>query len=119
VRVNKDTGRIETTFDNNPELPVESIRLKFKDGPRAPLATPTSCGPHTIDTVLTSWGKQTVELESRFNIECVSNPGAFQPGFQAGTTTPVAGANSEFNLVVARKDGDRELKAIKQVKLPE
>src|SRR5690606_39851156 len=28
VRVNEDTGRIETTFDNNPQLPVSDINLK-------------------------------------------------------------------------------------------
>ena len=34
IRANKDTGRLETTFDNNPELPVSNISLRFKDGPR-------------------------------------------------------------------------------------
>lgn len=104
IRVNRETGRIETTFDNNPELPVSSLQLTFKDGPRAPLATPPTCGPKTVDTVLTSWGKQTKTLQSTFNVDCFGGIGSFGLGFQAGTKTPVAGASSPFNLLLARPD---------------
>lgn len=105
VRINRATGRIETIFDNNPELPVSSLNLTFKDGPRAPLATPPSCGPKTIETVLTSWGKQTKTLQSTYNVDCVPHLGTFHLGFQAGTRDPVAGASSPFNLLMSRADG--------------
>lgn len=104
IRVNKQTGRIETTFDNNPELPVSSLNLTFKDGPRAPLATPPTCGPKTTDIVLTSWGKQTKTLQSTYNVDCVPGLGTFDLGFQAGTRDPVAGASSPFNLLLSRDD---------------
>lgn len=105
VRINRTTGRIETIFDNNPELPVSSLNLTFKDGPRAPLATPANCGPKTVQTVLTSWGKQTKTLQSTFNVDCVPHLGTFSLGFQAGTRDPVAGASSPFNLLLQRADG--------------
>lgn len=105
VRINRQTGRIETIFDNNPELPVSSLNLTFKDGPRAPLATPANCGPKTVQTVLTSWGKQTKTLQSTFNVDCVPHLGTFSLGFQAGTRDPVAGASSPFNLLLQRADG--------------
>lgn len=105
VRINKSTGRIETIFDNNPELPVSSLNLTFKDGPRAPLATPANCGPKTVETVLTSWGKQTKTLQSSFNVDCVPHLGTFHLGFQAGTRNPVGGASSPFNLLLSRADG--------------
>jgi hypothetical protein len=105
VRINRATGRIETIFDNNPELPVSSLKLTFKDGPRAPLATPPTCGPKTVETVLTSWGKQTKTLQSSFNVDCVPNLSTFHLGFQAGTHNPMAGASSPFNLLMTRADG--------------
>jgi hypothetical protein len=105
IRVNKQTGRIETTFDNNPELPVSSLNLQFKDGPRAPLATPPTCGPKTTDMILTSWGGQTTTLKSTYNVDCVPDLGTFSLGFQAGTKTPIAGTSSPFNLLLTRADG--------------
>ncbi|HSK49737.1 MAG TPA: hypothetical protein VK889_04490 [Solirubrobacterales bacterium] len=41
------TGRLTTTVVENPELPFDTFSLKFKGGPRAPLATPVTCGTHT------------------------------------------------------------------------
>jgi hypothetical protein len=104
IRANRQTGRLETTFDNNPELPVSSLKLQFKDGPRAPLATPPTCGPKTVDTVLTSWGKQTKALQSTFTVNCIGGQGSFGLGFQAGTKAPIAGASSPFNLLLTRAD---------------
>ena len=37
-------GRVVTTFDNNPQVPVSNITVNLDSGPRAPLATPPSCG---------------------------------------------------------------------------
>jgi hypothetical protein len=113
VRVNKDTGRIETTFDNNPELPVSSINLTLKDGPRAPLATPASCGEKTIDTTLTSWGKQSVTRQSTFTVDCAAGLGAFTPGFVAGAERPIAGGFSPFNVKIDRQDGQDVLAGVK------
>jgi hypothetical protein len=117
VRVNKNTGRIETTFDNNPELPVESIDLRLKEGPRAPLATPATCGEKTIDTTLTSWGKQTVTRQSTFLVSCADGLGAFSPEFVAGSKIPVAGGSSPFNVKIDRPDGQDVLAGVK-VDLP-
>jgi hypothetical protein len=117
VRVDESTGRIETTFDNNPELPVSSIDLKLKDGPRAPLATPPTCGPKTIDTVLTSWGGQTVERSSTFNVDCTAGLGGFAPGFTAGAVTPMAGVFSPFAMNIAKPDGDSVLNGV-SLKMP-
>jgi hypothetical protein len=117
VRVNEDTGRIETTFDNNPELPVSSIKLTLKDGPRAPLATPPTCGPKSIDTVLTSWGGQTIERSSTFNVDCTAGLGGFAPSFEAGAVNPIAGTFSPFALSIAKPDRDSALDGV-SLKMP-
>lgn len=118
IKANKQTGRLETTFDNNPELPVSSLQLQFKDGPRAPLATPPTCGPKTTDTVLTSWGGQTTSLQSTYNVDCTPNLGGFGLGFQAGTKTPIAGISSPFNLLLMRADGQDVINGL-HINMPE
>ncbi|MFA4928439.1 MAG: hypothetical protein WC558_07975 [Patulibacter sp.] len=118
IKANRQTGRLETTFDNNPELPVSSLQLQFKDGPRAPLATPPTCGPKTTDTVLTSWGGQTVTVQSAYDVDCVPNLGGFALGFQAGTKAPIAGASSPFNLLLARPDGQDVINGL-HINMPE
>jgi hypothetical protein len=117
VRVDKDSGRIETTFDNNPQLPVENVALTLKQGPRAPLATPPTCGEKTIDTVLTSWGGQTVERTSTFDVECTAGLGGFAPAFTAGVTSPIAGTFSPFALNITKADRDSAIDAV-SLKLP-
>ncbi len=117
VRVDEATGRIETTFDNNPELPVSSIELSLKDGPRAPLATPASCGEKSIDTTLTSWGGQTVSRTSTFNVECTAGLGGFAPSFDAGVVSPIAGRFSPFAATIAKADRDSAIDGL-SLKLP-
>ena len=38
-----------------PQVPFTSFKLDFNDGPRAPLTSPPTCGPHTTTTSLTPW----------------------------------------------------------------
>jgi hypothetical protein len=118
IKVNPTTGRIETIVDNNPELPVSSIDLKLKDGPRAPLATPPTCGPKTIDAQLTSWGGQTVDRQSTFTIDCAPGLGSFLPSFDAGTSGALAGASSPFALKLHKPDRQSALNGLR-LELPQ
>ncbi len=56
---------IETTFDNNPQVPVSKISLQLKSGPRAPLATPFDCGTKTVTAKLESWSGAVVTRDHR------------------------------------------------------
>lgn len=118
IRANKDTGRLVTTFDNNPELPVSNIKIDFKDGATAPLVTPPTCGPKTIETTLRSWGGQEVTRQSSFNVDCVPGLGGFLPSFSAGSVNPVAGASSPFTLNVQKPDGHADLNGLR-LEMPE
>lgn len=113
IRANKDTGRLETTFDNNPELPVSELHLRFKGGPTAPLATPPTCGEKTVDTRLTSWGGQTADRRTSFGIDCTPGLGGFAPSFAAGAVDPTAAAASPFVLHVAKPDGNADLDGLR------
>jgi hypothetical protein len=117
VRADRNTGQLVTTFDNNPELPVSNIALEFKDGPRAPLATPPTCGTKTIDIELSSWGGQTVNRTSEFEVDCTAGLGGFAPAFSAGTVNPTGGVFSPFALNITKPDRDAAIDAL-SLKLP-
>jgi hypothetical protein len=97
-------GRVETVFDNNPQVPVSNITLTLKGGSRAPLATPPSCGPKTVTAKLTSWAGQTVERSDTFTIDCPADLGGFAPSFSAGSVSPTGGAFSPLVVRINRPD---------------
>ena len=106
VRVNPDTGRIETTFDNNPQVPVSTISLRLKGGPRAALATPLRCGAKTATAELESWSGAVAVRTSDLVIGC-PGVGPLAPSFKAGTTTRSAGRHTSFVLRADRPDGQQ------------
>lgn len=116
VRADPRTGRLVTTFDDNPQLPFSNMKLRFKGGDRAPLATPPSCGTHTTDTTLTSWSGHTVELRDSFTIDCPGQ-GGFAPRFRGGTLAPTGGAFSPLVVRIDRDDRERFLAGV-SVDLP-
>jgi hypothetical protein len=111
VRVDPSTGTVEATFDNNPQVPVSTISLRLKGGPRAPLATPFDCGDKTVTAVLESWSGATAFRNSTFHVQC---PGvqALAPSFRAGTTSNLAGKHTRFALRVERPDGQKVINGL-------
>jgi hypothetical protein len=113
VELDPVTGRLKTTFEENPQLPFEDFKLHFFDGPRAPLTTPSSCGAYAATTQLTSWSRGTpIEPTiAPFTIGtgCIQG---FAPSFSAGTTNNQAGADSAFTTTFSRTDQDQNLSAI-------
>jgi hypothetical protein len=118
------TGRLTTTFDNNPQLPFNSFKLRFKAGPRAPLATPPTCGMKVVETSLTPYSAYPEPPAARvadpariahpsdtFTIDCPGISG-FAPSFEAGTTNPSAGAYSSFALRINRADGQQYMNGL-------
>jgi hypothetical protein len=112
AKVNKDTGQITTEFVDNPQVPVDHIKLDLKGGPRAPLATPTTCGTGSVQTAMSSWGGQSVSLTSPTLTDCTAGLGGFSPAMKAGTTTSVAGAFSPFGLEITKPDGNTAINGL-------
>jgi hypothetical protein len=112
VRADSDTGRLETTFAGNPQLPVSSISLHFKDGPRAPLAMPPDCGTKTVNATMSSWAGHLVQRTDSFNIACTPDLGGFLPSFSAGTVTPTGGAFSPFVVRINRPDRQQYVRGL-------
>ncbi len=131
VVLNPETGQLQTTFEENPQLPFEDFKLDFFGGSRAPLTTPPTCGVKTSDTLLTPWsGTAPVHLagEPANSLTVTSGPNGTgcsgtiadepnHPGFTAGTLGSSAGSYSPFVLKLAREDGSQILEGM-NVTLP-
>jgi hypothetical protein len=121
---NLTTGRVTTTFDDQPQLPFERLVLHLKGGPRGVLTNPESCSAQerTLGR-LTPWSAepgneaQTRALSVPFAVECPSGV-PFSPSFTAGTAHPAAGQFSAFSLTVERgADDERDLEGL-EVHMP-
>jgi hypothetical protein len=109
IKADPVTGNLTTTFASNPQVPFDSLKLRLKGGPRAPLVNPSTCGTKTTNANITSWAGSAVDTSSSFVIDQGCPTGQFAPTFEAGTVNPQAGAFSPFTLTVRRGDGDQDL----------
>ncbi len=119
-------GQIRTSFSENPELPVESVKLDLWGGPRGPLATPAACGEYATTAALTPWSSdrpletepftaespQFDEPSSKFTISQGCGPQAFAPSFTAGTSDLQAAAFTPFNVTFSRQDTEQSLSGV-------
>ncbi len=111
------TGQLITTFDDLPQLPVESFDLHFREGARAPLVTPPRCGTYTATARFTSYAHpdKVVTKFPTFKVTrgvggapCpTSDP--FGPTFSAGSNNDNAGSHTPFYMRLTRNDGDQDL----------
>jgi len=113
-------GQLTTTFDENPQLPVEEFDLKLNGGPRASLRTPDQCGEYSAAMELTPWSAPEsgppVTRTSSIAVTsgpggspCPSSPAGFDPKLSGGSQNPVAGAYSPFGLRLTREDGTQQI----------
>jgi hypothetical protein len=116
-----NTGRLTTRFRENPELPIEDIKVHLFGGPRGAFATPPLCGTHTTETDLTPWsapeGKDALPASS-FQSTASPIPGPCPateaqmpnaPKLAAGTQSPAAGKYSPLLFKLSREDGTQRL----------
>jgi hypothetical protein len=118
------TGQLTTRFEENPQLPLENVRLKLFSGSRAPLQTPPTCATYTSASTLTPWAAPDlpdVGLTDSFALSAFPGAGAcpatataapHAPAFSAGTLTPKAGAFSPTVLKLSREDGSQRLSKV-------
>jgi hypothetical protein len=121
IQADAQTGQVTASFDENPQLPFEDLRVDLFGGARAALITPSSCGTYTTRTELTPWsapasGPPATPSDS-FQITSGPNgqpcpKGGFNPKLSAGTANPVAGNFSPFLLKLSREDGTQILNGL-------
>jgi hypothetical protein len=116
------TGRLTTTFDRNPQAPVEDVELDIPGGALAPLRTPESCGKYTATSSLTPWSAPQsgppVTPSDSFQINRSPTGGACAsslpntPSFEAGVASAIAGAHSPFVVKLRREDGTQQFSEV-------
>jgi hypothetical protein len=121
-RIDQETGRITTVFEENPQLPFSEFKLKLAGGPRAVLANPRTCGPVVSQGDLQPWSALQGEGEAKlvndsmptfeFEIDENCHGAEFSPSFKAGMPNVEAGENGEFTLAFGRPDNSEMLKSI-------
>jgi hypothetical protein len=119
------TGQLSTVFDGIPslggipQLPFSELRLHISGGPRAPLATPSSCGTYQTHYSFTPWsGRPAAEGDTAMEITSGCGKGGFSPKLTAGTTRSAAGAFAPFTFTLTRQDGEANPQSI-AVHLPQ
>jgi hypothetical protein len=123
VSANPTTGQLTTTFRNAPQFPFDDLKLILKDGPRAPLSNPQTCGGALTTSDMTPWSSPytpDATPSSLFTVTgCEGGAGGipFNPSFEAGTTNTAAGAYTSFTTTFGRTDRQQNLGAL-QVHTP-
>ncbi len=115
IKLDQSTGRVTATFPNNPQLPFSDLSVDFRDGPRAPLATPLDCGAKAASAIFTAWsGHAPASAQSTpFTIAGSSCPAPFVPSLSASTANSVAGAFSTLSVGIARNDRNQLLSGVR------
>ena len=118
------SGQITTYFEENPQVPLEDIKVSLFGGNRGALITPPTCGTHTTEADLVPWsapeGKEAFP-ESSFQSTQAPTGGACPttvaqmpnaPKLSAGTLAPTAGKYSPLLFKLSREDGTQRLAKI-------
>jgi hypothetical protein len=113
------TGQLVTTFEGIPQLPFSHFHFAFRQGQRAPLATPAACGTYTTTADLTPYSAPGHPLHDTAQFTITTGPeGApcpsggtppFSPAVTAGTVNNAAASYSSMYLQVTRKDTEQEI----------
>ncbi|HEX3733543.1 MAG TPA: hypothetical protein VHU86_00160 [Solirubrobacterales bacterium] len=127
VRPNQNTGQLHTTFEDLPPLPFTDFNLYFREGARAPLATPKACGEYRSNAKLYPFSNPTVPTERSASFQIESGPNAgpcpsggtppFHPELRAGSVNNSAGKYSPFDVELSRTDAEQEITHF-SIKLP-
>jgi hypothetical protein len=124
VITDPNTGQITSIFEENPELPLEDVKVHLFTGPRAALRTPPTCGAYTPKADITPWSAPETpdaNVSDSFAIQATPLGGSCptdlsqlptSPSFEAGTIAPQAGTYSPFVLKLTRGDDTQEPQAI-------
>jgi hypothetical protein len=109
VNPNPSTGRLEVSFDNNPQLPFSELILTMNGGPRAPLANPVTCGSTSVESVFTPYtGGASALTSTPFASSGCPSP-AFSLSQSTQESSAAAGAYTSYTFNLTRSDGQQYL----------
>jgi len=119
---NPQTGQLTAVFEDMPQIPYDNLHIHFREGQRAPLASPAACGTYETGVELTPWRSSAqiqpnvVHQNFQFPISqgvgggpCPSGQAPFSPGAENGSVNSNAGSYSPFYLHMTRQDTEAEI----------
>jgi hypothetical protein len=115
---NPQTGQLVAIFEGLPQIPYTNLKIHFREGQRAPLATPAACGNYTTTVELNPWLSSAQILHQNFEFPissgvgggpCPSGQAPFSPGAEDGSVNSNAGSYSPFYLHLTRNDTEEEI----------
>jgi hypothetical protein len=113
IEANPVTGQLTTVFNGIdalgglPQVPFRSLKLRVIGGPRAPLATPATCGTYLTHYSFSPWsGNAAVEGDTPMQVTQGCGKGGFSPKLEAGSLVPIGGRFSPFVFTLTRSDGE-------------
>jgi hypothetical protein len=120
------TGRESDLPSGLPQVPFTSMKLHF-DGSKAVLTSPPICSNESTSK-LEPWARPGTNAEPKSTVTLTSDPSGgscpktmaerkFAPSYKATTHKTKAGSYSPFQVHIARRDGEQELKVV-DVTLP-
>jgi hypothetical protein len=119
IEANPLTGQVTTVFNGIdtlgglPQVPFSSLRLRVYGGPRAPLATPSTCGIFQTHYSFAPWsGRAPVTGDTPLKVTQGCNKGGFSPKLAAGGLVPFGGKFTPFVFTLTRSDGEANPRTI-------
>ena len=119
VEPDPKTGRLVVTLDDIPQFPFRHFNAHLREGVRAALVTPPTCGTHTVNAKFWPWSDpgNPRTLLSSFEITRGKGGGPcppggvppFSPRFEAGSENNNAGSFSPFDMRLIREDGEQDM----------
>ncbi len=113
------TGALVASFEELPRLLYTHFSLTLREGQRAALASPPTCGHYATDVALASWATPESfnhDQTSYFPISQSASGGPcpppvppFAPQLQAGSINPSPAAYTPFDLHMTRTDSEQEI----------
>jgi hypothetical protein len=123
------TGQLTTTVNGLPPVPYSALEVRLREGPRAPLITPQTCGIYTTTAKLYPFSDPgtAVVRSAPFTISTGAKGGPCaateaqlpnHPTLSAGASWPIAGSYSPFVFKLSREDGEQRFGSL-EATLPE
>jgi hypothetical protein len=114
VKPNAETGRLTTTFTENPEQPFTSLTVHFNGGPLAPLANGLKCEASTATTTFTPFtNTAAMSPAASFEVTGCASSIPFSLAQSTEYDNAEAGAHNSYTFGLARSEGQQYLEKIK------
>lgn len=118
VEANRATGRLEASFNDNPQLPFSELALTLNDGSLAPLANSLVCGNAPVEALFTPYtGRAPAPSSKPFTTTGCPASLPFVLTQSTQSSSAAAGAYTSYTFNLGRSDGQQYLSRL-QATLP-